>query len=976
MIVLNQDRIKTNYFIKDNLVFEIFTNKKLEELLQHLKDGEDITNLANINCYKVKNQPFEDNHSNKDVEYEFLKQNNETGIHSHQIPNYDMIFDEDYDDDYDDFIPDEKESIIKKRSNTLYKSFEQMSMGVRDTKLKFEAYPYTKEQFMDYLYDACGILPNFHELTVTEPNPENKKEMIERPATVSELKKKSESAAIYFNHEIADFYGREFPNILPDNTLENLSIPERNFVTDGILHPSKATDIIQYLKQHENNKVEKLINKSRVFHTALIDGDLDYNTQEDFFKKLQGPYGYYYDESENNIKAIMEKAETKFKEKNHGHAPMVLAEYMTGQLFKRGIGWHSDVSDEIIDDIVNKFNQKSVAKIAKYRNPVLFALSDEINFQEVKEEFIPWLACNYLEENLSLLRSNHFIEFYNKNKNSLTISNLKDILSGMEEHRDVSLNLDLSVNDMIDYLKNRKGYEESKHFENKYHYKFSDNDVAIKGRNIEVTDGDLKMYILPANDYRNFTVGHDTHCCQIWGNAGESCVYKLTTDPYAGVCVIERKGKILAQAFTWTDEGKDTIVFDNMEFADDRQVQQFSNIIANWASAMPYQNVHVGVGYNQGMRGWGKPIKDMVIMPTTIDNKYIYTDYHNNARSLKTNGVLQLPITKACQVVTKELVPSSFDKINELGLGYLLSTGYGVNQILDIADKVQNNTLTKDEMLDLFRASTNPEIVKYFDNIPDEIQDWIVANKPECIDYINNPNMSVLVYKIQKDPGQIKTIEHPSEELMLGVVKVNGLYLNSIKEPTPLVIEEAVKQNGFAIKFVPENLQTKEIQLLAVNSFPRAILSIPNPEDDVIIEALNKEPLIAQLLDNVSPEVQMFLAENHPDNIINIKNPIPEAVELAISKNGLLIRNFQNNYPEFRELAIRQNPYAIRSLRAVTLDECALAYSISPAVEKIIPREYRDTIIANVHIGERPQHLELNNDIEYDISEEDIELGL
>lgn len=41
------------------------------------------------------------------------------------------------------------------------------------------------------------------------------------------------------------------------------------------------------------------------------------------------------------------------------------------------------------------------------------------------------------------------------------------------------------------------------------------------------------------------------------------------------------------------------LVFDNIEFADDRQIDQFAPIIAKWCEASPYQNMLMGNGYNE-----------------------------------------------------------------------------------------------------------------------------------------------------------------------------------------------------------------------------------------------------------------------------------------------------------------------------------------------------------------------------------------
>ena len=83
----------------------------------------------------------------------------------------------------------------------------------------------------------------------------------------------------------------------------------------------------------------------------------------------------------------IKRADTIFKELFRGHAPRVLAEYMFAQFEIRGINAF-EATDEQIREIAEAFDQKNVAKIAKYKNLVLFALADRLNFNEVKSEHL------------------------------------------------------------------------------------------------------------------------------------------------------------------------------------------------------------------------------------------------------------------------------------------------------------------------------------------------------------------------------------------------------------------------------------------------------------------------------------------------------------------------------------------------------------------------------------------------------------
>lgn len=190
--------------------------------------------------------------------------------------------------------------------------------------------------------------------------------------------------------------------------------------------------------------------------------------------------------------------------------------------------------------------------------------------------------------------------------------------------------MDLAVNDCIS-------------LENKFGISFADNKVEIKGKDIVIEHGDLTMRILDADDYTHFLLGRLTHCDYGYGRMAESSLAKTIAEPFAGALVIEKDGEIVAQSFVWTDESKDTFVFDNMEFSDDRTFRDYRNIIADYCEALPYKNVHMGTGYNRQMNDWGKQIENPVKINSLSDNNFrFYSNYYSNARSFKTNGIMGL----------------------------------------------------------------------------------------------------------------------------------------------------------------------------------------------------------------------------------------------------------------------------------------------------------------------------------------------
>ena len=912
MLYFNQDRIPLKYHIKDSIVFEINSNLKLEQILDSLLKEEDISSLCGFQSYFVAENIPSDLGKEFPLAYDTYKVRNE---HSY-IPDYTCVHDDDYDGEEDEFAPPVGEKpFMEVCESRLFNSFEQFTFGVTDTDLKVT--PVTerdvdKEVIIDALIQqiACsiGIMPHLLEYKDT--------------LSIQEMKKLSALGELTFDEGIYNYYSREYPDCLPSkdvlDVVSKLTAPERQLLSCE-MNPVKATDICCLLKKENPN----------VYLTRDL---IEQYMYENITETINLSTTHILD-SAIRIQ-VQEKAEELFRQKYH-FVPRVIEDYIIAQTNKRPY----TNADDLAGDIVDNFNRQSLTKIAGTKSEVLYALCDELNFNEVKASHIDIIAALYPADELKRLHTNHFIEYY-KAHSDMPDTCLSEMLESYRQHTDIVFDINKPVDKMLAYIKNIKGAKDCERMQKRYNYCFDDNDLAIKGRNIEVVDGDMKMYMLPATDYRNFTVGYDTHCCQHYNGAGETCVYKLTSDPYAGVVVIERKGKILAQGFVWTDESNNTLVFDNVEFADDRLVQQFEPLFSAWSQAMPYDNIHVGTGYNENMQSWGRKANKLVTMPTTINNEHVYSDYHGNARMIKNKGTVLIPYTNRCRIIENQLVFSKFDRINDLGLGYLLATGLSVSDIVKMAEKIDDNSITDEEIKDLIMKVKNHELLMdKFDTLSDDVQVWFASTYPKEIDLIKNPCEEIAVIQVRNNPMMIKNILNPSEEMQIAVVQSNGLLFSEIKNPTESCAYAAVEQNGYALSLIPESLRTNEVVMKAVSSAPRIILSVKNPSEEAVCEAVRREPQIIGLIQQIAPvsdETQVLAVSIDPSAVLSLRNPSPVAVKAAIERNGMFIRNFQRQYPDLRETAIRQNPMCIGVLDNPTLDECILALSLNPNCESKI----------------------------------------
>jgi len=764
----------------------------------------------------------------------------------------------------------------------------------------------------------------------------------------------------------------------------NMSIGRIQQIYSKIITEEMSEDIITRIYSEQQQTIQTLfalkLLDNCIFPDFIIDGikndtsllDISHTIYQEFANNLftefitQYPDGYHDEDLENFIQSklpiyefpVITKAEEVFKELYHGHAPRVLSEYMAAQALTLGKDV-SQLTNNQIRTIATNFSQTSVSKIAKYKSPVLFALSDKLNFAEIRAEHAVVIGTYVKPSQICPLIQKGFVEWYNKNKDTPT-SELVDLLNRINDIDKFDMNK--SAKDIVFNLDNAYGKSQSLLMERRYNYHFSNNELAIRGRHIQAREGKMKMYMLQKDDYRNFTVGYDTHCCQHYGNAGESCVWKYTTDPFAGCVVIERDGAILAQGFVWTDEANDTLVFDNVEFANDRDISQFTSLFAAWAREMPYQNIHIGTGYNQGMRGWGKQITHQVTLPTTLSNGHCYTDYHSDARAIKANGEMLISEKTNVHVTSQPDEPTRWDVLTRPDTSFMLNCFQKtIQERIDFAQRFIENPTPE---LQLEAVRMNPAVIQHIENATPEAQIIAVRADASYAALIQNPCDEVQLMLFEKDPNYIRKLSNPSEQVCLLAVRKNGLLLEAIQNPTEAVIKEAVKQNGYAIKFVRQ--PSEEVQLLAVKSTPKIVTMIPYASERVQETAIKKDPHIIALMNNPSEHLQKIAVKADPYVINEISNPTYSAVKTAVEKNGLLIRNFQYQYPNLRMVAVQQNGYALRALKNPTDEEMIAAVQQNRNAASIIrnPEILNNVLCAinQTHNNDSSRNFELDYD--------------
>lgn len=171
-----------------------------------------------------------------------------------------------------------------------------------------------------------------------------------------------------------------------------------------------------------------------------------------------------------------------------------------------------------------------------------------------------------------------------------------------------------SVDALREIRKLEKAYKKPK-------FKFSECVCEMKKAKAD-TDR-YSAYILEGDDPRQVMLGYETNCCQHLGDAGETAMMHGLLNPKAGFFVIVNKdtGKLRAQAEVW-EADENTVVFDNIEFADDTEIDRYKEVLGEWLLATPYKNAYMGCGYNALGRGLFEDIED-IVPPVTAREIYV-----------------------------------------------------------------------------------------------------------------------------------------------------------------------------------------------------------------------------------------------------------------------------------------------------------------------------------------------------------------
>lgn len=342
------------------------------------------------------------------------------------------------------------------------------------------------------------------------------------------------------------------------------------------------------------------------------------------------------DKNNPDFQKIKGELSEDFKENYSGHVPRIIDDITSGVL-------HGNISEDFAKS--KRFNVKETAYAVKHGIPlnqilpVTQAYSKDSDFHKIiASPNLPYIA-KAVKEHSDPEKTRGYVDFMVNHPDTN-----EELLSRLDAaHSALALTGDTSVAQAKVQLEENRSLAEVAKIRDEYP-KFNLSDLKCELKNADVHLDGCHAYIMKADDPRQVMLGYDTSCCQHLGNVGESAMMYGLLHPQAGFFVIEdeKSGKILAQGESW-ERDPDTLVFDNLEFADDRQVGQFAPILAKWADTVGYSNVYTGIGFNQLTEDNAQKIRREkgIVPPSDPEVPYPYTDARNSVGVIKENNVVE-----------------------------------------------------------------------------------------------------------------------------------------------------------------------------------------------------------------------------------------------------------------------------------------------------------------------------------------------
>lgn len=409
-----------------------------------------------------------------------------------------------------------------------------------------------------------------------------------------------------------------------------------------------------------------------------------------------------------------------FKNVGINRTPRVTNDIITSLI---STGFNENMIKTYATDLAKTFNVNQFTKFVQYNNVNGYLLYPYIrDFSDLK---IKWLLSEVSPRDISVLIKNHqnnpqnsFITFMANKDSSLDMCRefldigLRDNMAVLSAKNDTSDDYERLLDNPITKDRREYGKQERLRYFSDPTVPTEDWCLSFQGKNTIVEKDGYQMFFLKPDDDLLFAVGNITHCCQHLQGAADTCVRKYAQEPFHGVAVITKNGKIVGQGYMWSDEEKGFIVADNMEFANDADFNQYKGVIEEFAKALPYKEFHIGLSYNPNCSGLGKRLplneKDRAKqVDLFLPHSNIYSDYIGHPAICLTYPDSEKEYARQRNAHLSNSIKETpeIDKLREEGRLNALDFNYVAKSYFKRNEKAKENLIKADSLEEILKIN-------------------------------------------------------------------------------------------------------------------------------------------------------------------------------------------------------------------------------------------------------------------------------
>lgn len=204
-----------------------------------------------------------------------------------------------------------------------------------------------------------------------------------------------------------------------------------------------------------------------------------------------------------------------------------------------------------------------------------------------------------------------------------------------------------------------------------------------------------------------------------------------------------------------------------------------------------------------------------------------------------------------------------------------------------------------------------------------KVTDWPGWNNPAfCIEATSARSTNLQFVKcrdletwkvLAKIPGvSLKNVRDVSREIILEVLKNAGRELAYVANPTAEMCITAVKQDGRALQYVPADMQTEELCLMAARAPRGEVLQwVTNQTEQICDLACQYDIFNIRHTKFLNATICRNAVERYGDLLKYVKEQTEELCLIAVRKDGLALQYVKEQTEAIRLVAVTQNERAI-----------------------------------------------------------------